>query len=206
MADRAAPAIKSVISCTCDDVQGFAAAAGWTRNVVAAKQACIILLASQAISRIRRFEMAEIAPGIPLHALFQLKPSTYWLNGSASHDIGNMLLDLLCTENAATITKVNHVKFSIKANIYVDGSECTLKLRMYSDDARSALALEVQRRSGCAVVFNRFYQQVGEHIATRHRGAMLSPPNIDKGCCSSVLDSVTKIGNLQEHSGCQTKC
>jgi len=69
---------------------------------------------------------------------------------------------------ASTITKVNQAKFSIKANVVMDGRECGVKLRMYSDSAHGALALEFQRRSGCCVVFNKFYQLVREYLEACH--------------------------------------
>jgi len=64
-----------------------------------------------------------------------------------------------------TITKVSHAKFSIKVNMCIDGSDCVAKLRMYSKDANRDLALELQRHSGCGLVFNRFYEEVGCYLA-----------------------------------------
>jgi len=58
---------------------------------------------------------------------------------------------------------------SIKVQIGTDGGDCVAKLRMYSNDGNGALYLELQRRSGCGLVFNKFYQEVGYYLATRQK-------------------------------------
>jgi len=117
----------------------------------------------------RRFQVTDMLPGIPLNVCFRLQPMTYWLRGVDAHVIANMLLDFLTAKVTTTITKVSYAKFSIKVNICIDGSDCVVKLRMYSNGASRALALELQRRCGCGLVFNRFYQEVGCYLTASQK-------------------------------------
>jgi len=119
----------------------------------------------------RRFKATDVPPGVPMNVCFRLVIMTYWLRGIDAHIIANTLLDFLSAKMDTAITKVSHAKFSIKVQIGTDGSDCVAKLRMYSNDANGALALELQRRSGCGLVFNWFYQEVGCYL-TAHQKSM----------------------------------
>jgi len=105
-------------------------------------------LKSHAVPSSTRFQATDVPPGIPSNFGFQLQPMTYWLRGADAYVIANMMLDFLTAKATTTITKVNPAKFSIKVNICIDGSECVAKLRMDSNDASRAFALELQLRSG----------------------------------------------------------
>jgi len=129
----------------------------------------------------RRFQATKMPPGVPSNICFRLQPMTYWLRGVDAHVIANMLLDFLTAKVTTTIIKVSHAKFSIKVNICIDGSDCMVKLRMYSNNASCALVLELQRRSGCGMLFNRFYQEVGSYLAARQKSVQLELLNALKG-------------------------
>jgi len=126
----------------------------------------------------RRFQATDLPPGVPLNVCFQLRPTTYWLRGAGAHVIANMLLDFLTAKATTTITKASHAKFSIKVSTCIDGSDRVAKLRMYSNDANRALALELQRRSGCGLVFSRFYREVG----------CLLPGSMPKECAARAAE------------------
>jgi len=119
----------------------------------------------------RRFQATDVLPGVPVNVCFRIQPTTYRLRGVDAHVVANMLLDYLTVKATLTIAKVSHAKFSIKANICIDGTDCLAKLRIYSNNASYALALELQRRSGCGLVFNWFYQEVGCYL-TAHQKSM----------------------------------
>jgi len=134
----------------------------------------------------RRFKATDVPPGVPMNVCFRLAIMTYWLRGIDAHIIANTLLDFLSAKMDTAITKVSHAKFSIKVQIGTDGSDCVAKLRMYSNDANGALALELQRRSGCGLVFNRFYQEVGYFLAARQKSVEFELLNAPEGGSSQV--------------------
>lgn len=123
----------------------------------------------------KRFQATNVAPAAPRDIFFRFRPTTCWLRDIAAPDIGNKLLDFLVSTKAPTITKVNQAKFSIKVNVCMDGHECTVKLRMYSDSAHRALALEFQRQSGCDLVFNKFYQLVSRYLEACQKSMQHEP-------------------------------
>jgi len=156
---------------------------------------CNKALESHTVPYFRRFQATDVPPGVPLNDCFRLQPTTYWLCSADAHDIANMLLDfptakvtttIPTAKVITTIIKVSHAKFSIKVKICIDGSDCVAKLRMYSKDANRALALELQRRSGCSLVFNSFYQEVGCYLAARQKSVQLELLNALEGGSSPV--------------------
>jgi len=138
------------------------------------------LLLPHAVLYSKRFEATTMPPMAPSEVFFRFQPTTCWLRGVAAPDIGNKLLDFLVSTVALTITKVNHAKFTIKANVYMDGCECAVKLRMYSDNAHRALALEFQRRSGCGLVFKKFYQLARSYLEACQESMQLEPLGASK--------------------------
>jgi len=163
------------------------ALAAWTEPSMALNLDCNNKsLESHTVPYSRRFQATDVPPGVPSNICFRLQPTTYWLRGADAHVIANMLLDFQTAKVTTTITKVSHAKFSIKVNICIDGSDCVAKLRMYSNSANRALALELQRRSGCTLVFNRFYQEVGDYLAARHKSVQLELLNALKEGSSPV--------------------
>jgi len=141
-------------------------------------------LKSHAVPSSTRFQATDAPPGIPSNVGFQLQPMTYWLRGADAYVIANMMLDFLTAKATTTITKVNPAKFSIKVNICIDGSECVAKLRMYSNDASRAFALELQRRSGCCLVCSRFHKEVGSYLAAHQKSVQLELLNALEGVSS----------------------
>jgi len=138
----------------------------------------------------KRFEATTMPPMAPSEVFFRFQLTTCWLRGVAAPDIGNKLLNFMVSTMASTITKVNRARFSIKANMHMDGRECAVKLRMYSDNAHRALALEFQRRSGANLVLNKFYQLVREHLEAYDKSVQHEPLVASKGRCLLLPDSI----------------
>jgi len=172
------------------------ALAAWTEDNVAVNLDCNKKsLESHTNLYSRKFQATDVPPEVPSNGCFRLHPMTYWLREVDAHVIANMLLDFLTSKVTTTITKVSHLKFSIKVSICIDGSDCVAKLRiysnnaklsMYSKNAKNAFALELQRCSGCGLVFNRFYQEVGCYLAARHKSVQFELLNFLKGDSSPV--------------------
>mmetsp|Transcript_144064 Transcript_144064/g.461166 ORF Transcript_144064/g.461166 Transcript_144064/m.461166 type:complete len:450 (-) Transcript_144064:116-1465(-) len=114
---------------------------------------------------VKRFDASMAPPDIPSHSkFFELEPTTLHLQlnqkfaPSPSH-LGNALLDLLEKEVKASITKVNHKKFAVKANIFMEHQMCSLKARLYKEEGSGNFALEFQKRSGNSLSFQAFFQK-----------------------------------------------
>jgi len=160
------------------------ALAAWTEHKTLVNLDCNNKsLKSHTVQCYRRFQATDVPPGVPLTSFFRLRPATYWLHLADSHVLANMLLDFLTANVTTTIAKVSHAKFSMRVNICIDGSVCMAKLRVYSRDDNGALALELQRRSGCGLVFTRFYEEVGCFLAACQKSVQLELLNtLDVGC------------------------
>jgi len=63
----------------------------------------------------------------------------------------------------ASITKVNHNKCCIKANVFVDNVMCTLKARGYQQEP-GVMALEIQKRSGDSITFSGVYRMAAKYL------------------------------------------
>jgi hypothetical protein len=168
----------------------------WAEQNVAVKLDCKNKsLETYTVPYSRRFLATDLPPGVPLNVCFRLQSTTYWLPGVDAHVIVNMLLDFLTATVTATITKVSYAKFSIKVNICMDGGECAAKLRMYSSDANHALAFQLQRRSGCGLVFNRFHQEVGCHLVACQKSVPFELLTALEGGSSPVRTDTKRVSH-----------
>jgi len=111
------------------------------------------------------FASADAPPPLPQHAFFQLASTTLYLKRVPSHKLGNCLLSFL-RDQAALGVKVRRGKFTLKAEVLVNGSPCTVKLRVYAM-RDGCLSVEVQRRTGDAVTFAVVYGMLVQHL-TQH--------------------------------------
>lgn len=116
-------------------------------------------------SRSERFEEADIPLPVPADSFFKLEATTLYGATCMPFQIGNDLLDFL-EEQVSTLTKVRRLKFSIKADVFVDGMMCTLKIRVYSQAAQQ-FAIEFQRRSGDGITFNNTFQKAYQFLGSR---------------------------------------
>mmetsp|Transcript_77009 Transcript_77009/g.223526 ORF Transcript_77009/g.223526 Transcript_77009/m.223526 type:complete len:494 (+) Transcript_77009:96-1577(+) len=77
--------------------------------------------------------------------------------------IGNGLLDFLEERMEASILKVNHTKFAIKADVFADGLVCTVKAKVFHTSG-CTYAIELQRRSGDPLTFSRAFKKVAQYF------------------------------------------
>eukprot|EP00440_Ansanella_granifera_P053806 gb/GFBE01058328.1/.p1 GENE.gb/GFBE01058328.1/~~gb/GFBE01058328.1/.p1 ORF type:complete len:427 (+),score=82.11 gb/GFBE01058328.1/:1-1281(+) len=112
-----------------------------------------------------RFEESVLPPPTPTDSFWSYEVTTFYLTTQAPFTIGNALLDFLGQE-AASITKVNHKKYSIKVEVFMESVMCTLKIRTYSHSSEvpNTYAIEFQRRSGDCVTFNQVYQKAQSYM------------------------------------------
>mmetsp|Transcript_86819 Transcript_86819/g.202048 ORF Transcript_86819/g.202048 Transcript_86819/m.202048 type:complete len:485 (+) Transcript_86819:197-1651(+) len=112
---------------------------------------------------LRRFTETDRPPVMPEDPLFQLNNTTLRIHSNASFQVGNLVLDFLTNKLKSQIKKVNPQKFSVKAEIFVDGASCVLKIRTYEVKCETFL-VEFQRRSGDCVAFGKAFQLAAEHL------------------------------------------
>lgn len=111
-----------------------------------------------------RFSEEDPIPAMPADPLFKLEATTLFAaGGSSAAAIGNAVLDFFGTKVVASVTKVNQKKCCVKADVFVDGSMCTMKTRVYSQPG-ACFAIEFQRRCGDGVVFNEVYRKAMEFM------------------------------------------
>lgn len=89
---------------------------------------------------------------IPDDKIYRLEASTFMVRSQSAAQLGNRVIDFLEADAAGLITKVNHEKYTIKAEIFVDGSFCEVKVRVYNVSI-GQYAVEMQRQSGDGIAF-----------------------------------------------------
>jgi len=98
------------------------------------------------------FEEHHVPPRPSSSRFFAFEPTTLFVEFCSPQQIGNSLVTFLSSEVVASITKVRLQKYSIKAEVFVEGKSCAIKLRVYSQESDGKYAVEVQRCAGDALV------------------------------------------------------
>lgn len=147
----------------------------------------------------QEFSEGDAAPSLPADPFFKLEATTVFVAGNSSAAaIGNAVLEFLGTQVVASVTKVNRKKCCVKADVFVDGSMCTMKARVYSQPG-ARFAIEFQRRCGNALVFKAVYRLAVEFMQRVCAG--LPDPNRDASgpvpVFSPVPPSVKGIGEVK---------
>lgn len=155
-----------------------------------------------------RFEEDDPTPAMPADPYYKLEATTLFAVGGSSAAIGNAVLEFLGTKVVASVTKVNRKKCCVKADLFVDGSMCTMKTRVYAQPG-GRFAIEFQRRSGSAVVFSEFYRQAAEFMRplcaglpepdrhTTGRVALSPPPLVPGGLNTDVSPLLDMAGMVE---------
>jgi len=107
--------------------------------------------------------------------------TTLQLSNHSPVSAGNGLLSFLRSELDSKVGKVNKQKFTIRAEVFVGGLWCSVKVRIYLNDGGSTM--ELQRRSGDSISFFRLYHQVSELFlgTSPPQAVSMSPPQIPEG-------------------------
>lgn len=134
-----------------------------------------------------KFTNAHHPPNLPSDNFFKLHKTTFHVTNTTPFQLGNHLLKFFSGEShspvSSSIIKVNHKKFSIKADDFIGSWKCTLKVRVYQEEC-AKYAIEFQRRSGDCVAFNKVYQQAAKffqlHFATKVDFAEGTPEEFPK--------------------------
>lgn len=101
-------------------------------------------------------------PSISVEIQAFLEPTWLHLTHHSPVAAGNDLLSFLRNEIDAKVSKVSQKKFTLRAEAFVGGLWCSIKVRIYEDGGGSVM--EMQRRSGDSISFFNLYRQVSEHF------------------------------------------
>mmetsp|Transcript_75814 Transcript_75814/g.214350 ORF Transcript_75814/g.214350 Transcript_75814/m.214350 type:complete len:396 (+) Transcript_75814:87-1274(+) len=114
-----------------------------------------------------QFTESHHPPNLPTDNFFKLQTTTIHLATTAPFQLGNRLLEFFGGESAlavkSSIVKVRHEKFAIKADVFHGGFKCTVKARVYQEEC-AKYAIELQKRSGDCVAFNKTYQSAARYL------------------------------------------
>jgi len=110
-----------------------------------------------------RFQASDKPPSAPADLFFEYEPTTVYIHHAEPHIIGNGLLDILKSEEDASILKVRREKYSIKANVFDDAEMCILKVRIY-EEQEGVYAVEFQCRGKSRLVFGLVCQRLQIHL------------------------------------------
>jgi len=119
------------------------------------------------------FQAQHVPPSPPSSEHFFFVPTTLFLKDCCPQEIGNSLLEFFRSQVVASITKVTTAKYAVKAEVFVDGSSCMMKVRVYTQGDR--YAVELQRRGGDAFILQSTYQLLSDHLGVRlgsHTGSI----------------------------------
>jgi len=139
-------------------------------------------ISSKIFQKFEEFEPTDAAPALSNEAKAYLGATTLQLRECSPVAAGNNLISFLRKMVHAQINNVSRKKFSIRAQTVLDGFSCQVKAHIYEQDGGSIV--ELQRRSGDAVAFNRLFLKLSEYLQA-------------PSCPHVVLDGVASLNVSQ---------
>jgi len=124
------------------------------------------------------FEESDAPPPLTEEMKAYLELTTLRLSEYSAVKVANQLLTFLAQVVDARVHKVNHKKFTIRAEVVLDDFHCDLKVRIYQQVQTSIV--EFQRRSGDTVAFNKFFRQASAYLQGHAFYGASSPPPIPR--------------------------
>lgn len=110
----------------------------------------------------QEFESTGIPPALSEEVKTYLEATTLQLSNCLPATVGNDLLTFLRERVNAQVEKVNLKKFTIRAEVLVEGFACNVKVKIYQHEQTTFV--EFQRRSGDAVAFLKFYHKASGYL------------------------------------------
>lgn len=110
------------------------------------------------------FFEGDEAPSPPDDEFFQFELTTMVVLGMLAAQIANEIVDFLDKQvRTSWIKKVSRRKLTIKAEVCLEASHCEAKVRIYRRTS-GGYSVEMQRRQGDVIAFNRLWKGVSEHL------------------------------------------
>lgn len=138
----------------------------------------------QLCPRATRFQDGD-APPVPADPFFQVEATSVTIQDASPVEAANCLLDFLEEggEVGASIEKVNLVKFTIKAEVFIEGWSCTVKARLYAKS--DGCTVELQKRRGSAIAFNALFRQVSQALSSSTSSCLRKQLEGPAGMCEA---------------------
>lgn len=116
----------------------------------------------------RDFDSMHAAPVLTEETRHNLQSTTLHLSNSLPITAGKALLRFLTQDVQARVNKVNPEKYTVRAEVNLDGLVFAVKIRIYQHEKASFV--EFARRSGDSVAFSRFYHMVSAYLQGQSHG------------------------------------
>lgn len=110
------------------------------------------------------FEEQDEALPVPRDSFFKLEMTSFTAQARSASLLGNRMICFLNSEADGVIRKVDRSKFSIRAEVCLDGLSCETKVRIYRQSC-GIYIVEMQRRSGDGIAFNRLYRWASHYVS-----------------------------------------
>ena len=101
----------------------------------------------------------SVPPILPEDPMFKLEATTIYISREQGFAVGIELLKFLAMQTTSLLRKVRWAKYAVTADVFDEsGIHARIKFRIY-DVSEKTFAIEMQRRSGCAVVFGDTFRR-----------------------------------------------
>jgi hypothetical protein len=111
-----------------------------------------------------RFEDGDEPPELSPQVSAHMEDTRLQVNGFSSREVGNILVAILTDTIGARVTKLNRSKFTVRAQAFLSGLYCEVKVRVYKQNAARDYAVEFQKRNGDSIAFGLLFQQAKEAL------------------------------------------
>lgn len=109
-----------------------------------------------------QFQPTDMPPELSADLRSFLSATNWETSHGSCWTVGNNLLEFLTNTLEAELVKTSARKFSIKANVHIDGLTCLAKIRIYKDGPRCVV--EFQRYGGDSLAFCELYKQAVQYL------------------------------------------
>jgi hypothetical protein len=153
--------------------------------------------------QVSRFPSGQEGRIVPADSCFFLEKTTQYLPMLPS-TAANHVLDFLEQEVISSITKVNHKKASIKAEVFHMNLACQMKVYIYQQEC--GCAVEFQKRSGDGISFRGVYEKASEYLmqcTASSKSLFMSAPSavyVSPGSSQPTEDSVALLTEIAQQA------
>jgi hypothetical protein len=134
------------------------------------------------------FFQDDEAPTPPDDDLFKLELTTLTVQGRSAAEIANETIHILDKKvESSWVKKASRKKLAITAEVCLEASYCEIKVRIYR--ASGVYLIEMQRRHGDIIAFNRLWQVVSENLNScmTSVGALCIVPQISMQAVKPII-------------------
>lgn len=134
------------------------------------------------------FFQGDEAPTPPDDDLFKFELTTLTVQGRSAAEIANKTVHILDKKvESSWVKKASRKKLAITAEVCSEASYCEIKVRIYR--ASGGYFIEMQRRHGDIIAFNRLWQTVSENLNScmTSVGALCVVPQISMQAVEPII-------------------